>query len=269
MSSDIESLSIVDEIDLPSIRSYFVDSVMERLSASEQGWSWRMRDSIAGEKSSYLDWLKSQWEAGRWTDDKTIHNNARHFLDPRFARFMSLKYLSGSNSLGKSWPEVVKGYRELVGREARLRFADDAALAAIKVSKVGVEAYALQYFAQRDWECYTSATDHGNILTVQRSLPDSEYVFRGALSLASKSLLDHVDGWVSVVPASVDLRVVGGGPTSLVATSIAELLLPASTYYLTHDMERLRIVNAIAFFGTTLQAMSQCAPSPGGEPVLH
>lgn len=258
MFSDIASLAKHDEGDLPPLANFFAESAKERLSVPGGGkWTWRTRDSITGYKSPYLDWLKGQWAAGRWKDDETIHSNACHFLDPRFARFESLKYLPGaSNLLGKPWPAIVKGYRDLVGREA-LRRSGDEPIAASKVSKAGVEAYTLHYFERRGWACHSSASQVGNIVTVERPLLSAEYVFRAALSLAGKGLLDHIDGWISVTLASADLAVVRGGPSAMIATSIGDLLLPASTYYLTHDKDRLRIVNAMAFVNSVLQAMTQ------------
>jgi len=259
MFDDIASMSNQGEDDLQSILSFFAESAKERLSAPGGKWSWRTRDAIASHKSPYLDWLKSQWANGRWKDDVTIHPSTRHFLDPRFARFESLSYLPGAkNQLGRSWPEVVKGYRDVVGQEARHRSAVEP-LAANKVSKAGVEEYVLLYFERRGWVCHSAASQIGNILTVERPLPDSEHVFRLAISLADKGLLDHIGCWVSVTDAGTDLRMVNGGSAALVAAPMDGLLLPASTYYLTHDRERLRIVNAVAFIDSVLQAMMQPA----------
>jgi len=256
MLKDIASLARPGEEDLQSLSTMFAESAKERLSVAGGKWSWRTRDSAAGYKSPYLNWLKSQWATGRWTEDATIHANARHFLDPRWARFQTLSYQSGSNNpLGKSWPELVQGYRDIAGQEAR-RQSERTAFPSSKISKAGVKKYALHHFERGGWTCHSAGSQIGNILTVEQALVDSKYVFRLALSLADKGLLDHVDAWFSVTVAGADLRMVNGGPDALVGSSIDGLLLPAAGYYLEHDKDPLRIVCAIEFVDSVVQALT-------------
>ncbi|NKI96967.1 hypothetical protein [Rhizobacter sp. SG703] len=261
MLSDIASLERSDEDDLPPLQFFFLESAKERLCAAPGAkWTWRTRETVVGGKSLYLEWLKNQWAMGRWENDESIHSSARQFLDPRFSRFESLKYKGGNKIGGRQWSEIVGGYRELVGQEAR-RHLSDVPLAATKISKSGVEAFVLEYFGKQGWHCRSSASAVGNILAIELPIDEFEYVFRISLSIAGKSLLDHFDGWISITKADVDQRILNGGSAALLAVPLADLFIPISIYYLTHEKERARIASAIFFIDAIAKAVTQIAPS--------
>lgn len=257
MFLDIESLALEDESDLPPIRDFFISLVSEQLSAPSQTWSWRTRTAMGIERSAYLDWLQLQWDAGRWADDQTIRRESRQVLDPRYARYVSLIYFRGPNSLGNSWPDVVSRYRNLAEQEAILNFISANPNELNTLSKSSVEAYVNDYFANRNWRTRTCKTEHGNILTFERKFPDSDYVFRCSIDVADKSLLNHVDAWFCVIKNDTDPQIIGG-PSALVASSVRQLLPPSSSYYLNHDKNKHRLMNAIRFVESTFQILTHC-----------
>jgi hypothetical protein len=255
--NDIDWYTKPGELDLKPLDSFFAEVAKERLSVAGGRWSWKKRSSLAGYKSPYLDWLHSQWASGRWASDTSIYPETRHLLDPRFARLESLSYQSGGRShLGLDWPGVISRYRELAAEEASARHARDSDTLT-RVTKVSVENYVGQHFENQGWKLCIAPTSSGRLLVAELALVETEYAFRLTFSLADKALLDHVECWMSVTVAGTHMSAVNGGPAALISAPIESLLLPASSYYLLHNKERLLLLQAIALIDSVARAMTR------------
>jgi len=241
--NDIESMRRQDEQDLPKIEEYFSEILKEAL--LRRGKFDSEEISKGGPRAPYLGQLREQHKAGRWLNDSSIHRDTAKALDPRYARFLSLMYTSGDNTmLGKSWISLVKSYEQIAISEISNRAHVEPISRADQFTIGDVESYGLRFFGERGWSCKIHPDRFGNLLVLDRPFNEN-LVLRCTITFGGAKIAPQIEAWLSITPPGSARASVTGGGDALTSLSIRDFIQPAGRYYFLHDENYFRILNGL------------------------